>query len=137
MNAAGWKGGHVAALGLTALLTLYGSFWLVAIWEVASGHAQAIRLGYDVSHIVRYLTPAEAVLIFAATVFMGASFAGLVMRRRISQGLIAVAMLCHVIVWILLGDNPYYSAAPGFLVLIIEGLTLTLVVVLSRRGYLR
>lgn len=128
---------YAAALCLVGFLTAYAWLWLTAIWAVLlQGWTGAIA-GLDIPNIIHTLTTAERVLVIATCVFITLTFAALALRRRLALYTACSTLGCHLAAWLLMADNPYYSAQPGFFFLPAEGLSLTLIVLLIRRRTLR
>lgn len=128
---------YAAAICLVGLLVAYAWLWLTVIWAVLVEDWAGTVAGLDAHNIIHALTTAERVLIIAACVSITLTLAALALRRRFALYTASGTLLSHFAAWLLMADNPYYSAQPGFLFLPLEGLAITLIVLLIRRQALR
>lgn len=128
---------YAATIGLVGLLVAYAWLWLTVIWAVLLQDWTGTIAGLDAQNIIHALTTAERVLIIAACIFITLTLAALALRLRFALYTACGTLLSHFAAWLLMADNPYYSAQPGFLFLPLEGLAITLIVLLIRRQALR
>lgn len=132
-----WTPLYISALVLTSVLTAYGFAWGAAMWSVHVHNWQAVWFGIDISNTVRAVSRTELALFLCATIGVTAAMIGLVLRRRLAAYAMGAAMTCHLALWVLMADNPYYTASAGYAALGMEGITVTLTVLLVRRRVLR
>jgi hypothetical protein len=128
---------YAAAICLVCFLVCYALLWLTVIWAVLLEGWTGTVAGLDAQNIIHTLTTAERVLIITACIFITLTLAALALKLRLALYTACGTLMSHFAAWILMADNPYYSAQPGFFFLPAEGLALTLIVLLIRRRTLR
>ena len=137
MRASTWDPLYVSALALATLLSLYGLTWCTIVWGVHARNWQGSVLGIDISNTIWLVSRTEISLLFMSTLAIITALSGLILRRRFAVYALGATILCHFALWILMADNPYYTATLGYAALVTEGVALSLAVLLMRRGFLR
>lgn len=131
----GWL--YWLTFGLTGALMVYALAWGAIIAAIIGWNARITVFGADIYNALQSATRFDIVLIGLVIAAASASFILTAFRSGwAAVGMTAMAAF-HLVLWIRLIANPYYSASPGYLLIPLEIVGIVLMLLLVRRGVLR
>jgi hypothetical protein len=121
---------------LTAIL-IYGLAWECFFVIVDYDLARFEITGRSLHNMVTHLHPAIRGLTHIAVVGLIITLFGLLQKRRYAIASMAVTIACHLAIWPLAATNPYTDGPMGYVIILLEGLTITALIHLASIKKLR
>lgn len=125
------------AVVLSGALMLYSLAWTAAVFAVLLWDARITIFRMDIYNAVQNANAFNVTLLAGIAAWMTAAFLLLLLRNRWAAAAASAGVAMHLVLWIRLIVNPYYTAIPGYVVLPMEIVLVALVLLLQQRKALR
>jgi hypothetical protein len=127
---------YASAILLSGAIAAYGLVWsaIVGAWLLLD--QRILVFGLDINATLGALPGWLIPLIFIGAMMAGALFYLIARKSLFCLPCLGLVILTHLIGWIVLTQNPYYSGVLGYILIVIESALVYLIVSLYRSGTL-